>query len=392
MSSPTTVKHGNGNGAGAAPPVPFVRAAHEHTETVQVALINAQITANPVVSQQVPIPAYGYLRNIALSLTTSGGVVGSATLTGDGLWKVIRSVQIFDTNGSPITAPISGWELMLMNKYGYMAASADPQVGPDFASGAASMSYVLRIPVELLRGFGSLPNQNAAAPYKMQVTLGTLTDVYSVTTGLTAPTVQIDAWLEAWSKPAPFTPTGRAQMVEPPRAGTTQRWWFLPGNTITAGSARVVIPQVGNKIRTLIFVVRDGTGVRRGPISNMPDPIELWWDNRQQFIIPLRLLRKYMAERIVPLGNGGYTGVENGVLVFDYSHDVLNQMSGGTDLYLPTVQATRLELRAANWAAGSVDVLVNDVTPVEVSAAGRYTEPSATAFHPQVGEVSPNQT
>jgi hypothetical protein len=77
--------------------------------------------------------------------------------------------------------------------------------------------------------------------------------------------------------------------------------------------------------------------------------------------------------------------------VFDYSHDVLNQMSGGTDLYLPTVQATRLELRANNFAAGSVDVLVNDVTPVEISAAGRYSEASATAFHPQVGEVSPSQ-
>src|SRR5690348_6696381 len=369
---PTTVKHDSADQRNNAPPVPFVRAAHEHTETVQVGLINAQIGTNPVVSQQLPIPAYGYLRNIALSLTTSGGVVGSATLTGDGLWKVIRSVQIFDTNGSPITAPISGWELMLMNKYGYMAASADPQVGPDFSSGIASMSYVLRIPVELLRGFGSLPNQNAAAPYKMQVTLGTLTDVYAVTTGLTAPTVQIDAWLEAWSKPAPFTPTGRSQQVEPPRSGTTHRWWFIPGNTVAAGSSRVVIPQVGNKIRTLIFVVRTAGGVRQGPISNMPDPIELWWDNRQQFIIPLRLLRKYMAERIVPLGNAGYTGVENGVLVFDYSHDVLNQMSGGTDLYLPTVQATRLELRANNWAAGNVDVLVNDVTPVEVSAAGRY--------------------
>lgn len=389
-SSPTTVKHGSG-GAQSAPPVPFVRAAHEHTETVQVALLNNAITANPVVSQQVPIPAYGYLRSVALSVTTSGGVVGAATASDGGIWKAIRSVQIFDTNGSPITAPVSGYELMLMNKYGILNASSDPQIGPDYASGLASFSYILRLPVEMLRGFGALPNQNAAAPYKMQVTLGTLTDVYG-TAPTTAPTVQVDAWLEAWSKPAPFTPTGRAQQVEPPRAGTTQRWWFIPGNAVAAGSSRVVIPQVGNKIRTLIFVVRTAGGVRQGPIANMPDPIELWWDNRQQFIIPLRLLRKYMAERINPLGNGGYTGVENGVLVFDYSHDVLNQMSGGTDLFLPTVQATRLELRASNWAAGNVDVLVNDVTPVEVSAAGRYTESSATAFHPQVGEVSPVQT
>ncbi len=389
-SSPQTVKHGQGQ-AQNVPPVPFVRAAHEHTETVQVALINNQITANPVVSQQVPIPAYGYLRSIALSVTTSGGVIGPATASDGGIWKAIRSVQIFDTNGSPITAPVSGWELMLMNKYGVLNASADPQIGPDYAAGLASFSYILRLPVEMLRGFGALPNQNAAAPYKMQVTLGTLTDVYG-TAPTTAPTVQIDAWLEAWSKPAPFTPTGRAQQVEPPRAGTTQRWWFIPGNAVAAGSSRVVIPQVGNKIRTLIFVVRTAGGVRQGPIANMPDPIELWWDNRQQFIIPLRLLRKYMAERINPLGNGGYTGVENGVLVFDYSHDVLNQMAGGTDLFLPTVQATRLELRASNWAAGNVDVLVNDVTPVEVSAAGRYTESSATAFHPQVGEVSPVQT
>jgi hypothetical protein len=374
------------------PPVPFLKASHEHVEAVQVAAISATPGANLVQSAQIPIPSYGYMRNIAVKVSTSGGTAGAGVLAGDAPWNVIQSIQIMDTNGSPITAPISGYALYLMNKYGFTAAASDPQIGTDNATASTNIvnfAFILRLPVEILRGLGSLPNQNSAAAYKMQITMNTSTNIYS-TPPTTAPLVQFDLWLEAWSKPGAVTPSGRPQEVTPPRSGTTQRWWFSGGNPVVAGTSKVTVNQVGNLVRTIIFVVRSAAGVRQA-LANMPTPVELWWDNRQQFAIDTVLLRKYMAERIIPLGNAGYTGVENGVLVFDYSHDVMNTMASGTDLWLPTVQATRLELRANNWVVGSVDFMVNDVTPVATVATERYSEASATAFHPEVGSISPAQ-
>lgn len=389
---PTAVRTSSARGGGGsvAAPVPFLRAAHEHTESIQLGLISAAPGATVVTSVQVPVTAYGYLRSIALIVSTSGGTVGSAALAADAPWNVIQSAQLFDTNGSPITAPMSGYDLYLMNKYcSGMASASDPQVSPDYSNGAITFAFIVRIPVEIVRSLGALPNQNAAAPYKLQVSLNTTANIWSVAPTAN-PTVTIDAWLEAWSKPAPQSPTGRGQAVAPPRTGTTQRFWLLPGNNLVAGSGRVQVTQVGNLIRTLIFVIRTAGGARQ-TLANMPNPVELWWDNRQQFSMDIKLLRKYMAERVTQLGNAGYTGPENGVIVFDYSHDVTGQMGMGTDLWLPTVQATRLELRASNFVAGSVDIIVNDVTPVEIAAGARYTETSASSFHPQVGTQSPVQ-
>ena len=40
---------------------------------------------------------------------------------------------------------------------------------------------------------------------------------------------------------------------------------------------------------------------------------------------------------------------------------------------------------ASNWPAGSVELLTNDVAPVELDPASRYVETSATGFTPAGG-------
>jgi hypothetical protein len=72
--------------------------------------------------------------------------------------------------------------------------------------------------------------------------------------------------------------------------------------------------------------------------------------------------------------------------VFDYNHDVLGHLGDGTpELWLPTVQATRFEFQGTWGDDCNVELLVNDVAPVETSPDMRYAEDSRTGFTPEVG-------
>ena len=386
-------------GAGAqapAPVIPFLRAAHEHIEPVQLAAINAVIGANVVNSPVIGVPAEGYLRDIIMIVTTSGGVAGSGVLAGDAPWNVLTQIQFLDTNSSPLFGPMEGYDLYLANKYGHNAFASDPANGPDTAVASTNIvnfAFIVRIPVEILAnsGFGSLGNQNSAAQYRIRFGLNTLANVYSVTTGLTAPTVNVDLYMSTWTQPDDVDPFGNPQAVSPPNHGTAQKWTKNPGVPLVAGQNTVRVTDVGNLVKTLIFVVRDSSGVRR-TLANMPNPLYLNWDGRQVFVEDVKIRRWLMAQRTIQLGAAAITGVEAGVIVYDYTHDVLSHIGdGGTKLYLPTVQATRLELFGTNFTAGSADVLMNSVQVVETDPSMRYVDTSRTAFHPQVGTVNPSQ-
>jgi hypothetical protein len=116
------------------------------------------------------------------------------------------------------------------------------------------------------------------------------------------------------------------------------------------------------------------------------------------FVEDVKIRRLYMAERyqqlspvVATTGPGIVAnGPENGLLVYSYMHDVLSHAgNGGVALYIPTVQATRFELDVTNAIVGTVDILVNDVLPVEADPRRRYIETATTGFHPEVGTYNP---
>jgi hypothetical protein len=78
--------------------------------------------------------------------------------------------------------------------------------------------------------------------------------------------------------------------------------------------------------------------------------------------------------------------VPAGIFVFDFDHDMLGKSGNGTpEQWLPTVQATRLEFFGTWSAACNLEILTNDVAPVETSPAERYSLESDTGFEPEVG-------
>lgn len=381
MASTTNKEKDRANARTMAALIPFTGAAHEHTE---LAFDSGNVTPGATAQAMGPydVPAYGFLRHVVLEVVASGGTGGTFTANGDAPFNILQSVQINDVNGAPIVGPFSGYTLYLANKYGVYSGRSDPATQPGFVGTTPNFAFALRLPIEINHndGFGCLPNQNAAAPYRVAFTINSLSGVWSANPS-PVPAVRVRGWLEAWTQPTAMDVMGRAQETAPPYLGTSQYWSNVPATTVL-GQNNVLLRRVGNLLRTLILVARDNTGLRSNTV--LPDPVEIRIDSRTMNFESLYYRRMVTQERII--GSSFAPAVqETGVLVYSYSHDNHGVSGdGSTELFLPTSQATRFEIVGANFgAAGSLDMIVNDVAPVEINPAMRYAERSASGFDPR---------
>lgn len=365
----------NGN-APVVAAVPFVAAAHEHVEPAFVRSVT--LTAATQQLDPIDIPSYGYLRHVFLEITSASGVIGTFAAGADFPWNLIQSITLLDVNGAPIVGPIDGYALLWANIAGGYAYRQDPRDSPWYSAAAPNPAFCVRVPVEISHfdGLGSLANQNSAAPYKLQITVNSTAAVGTGAFG-TPPTLTIRGWLEAWSLPNATDVRGRPQQQMPPVHGTGQFWTTRRPDTL-AGSITVPINRVGNLLRNIIFITRTAAGVRDDTV--MPDPVIINWDGRQQFQWSQRYWQQTMFEKLVDVTR------DTGVWLLPMAHS--NQNRNGDDspnLWWPTVQATRMELTGTSASSGSMQVVVNDIQPVEVVPAERYTENSDTTFRAVAG-------
>jgi len=375
---PTVPNAGAATQAPPAPLVPFSSAAHEHTEPF------VDVTVTPATAAQnlgpFDVPAYGFARNIILEITTTTpGALGGGALNADYPFNIFQALSLNDVNGAPIFGPLDGFAALQSNIWGGYAFRGDPRTGPGFSGVITDTRLFLRVPVEIAHhdGFGSLANQNAAASYKLNLTVNTLANL--VTGGApTAPVLRIRAYLEAWSLPDAVDMVGRPQAQFPPVHGTTQ-FWSQNIRPISVGQNTTPIVRQGNLIRNLVFIARNASGVRVDTV--FPDPAQFIWDARV-------LLTDTQAYRIQVAHERAATNSarDTGVFIYGFNHSEKNQLGDDTPmLWLPTVQATRMELQGNSAVAGTLQIMMNDVAPAEVVPTERYVEQSETGFHPQVG-------
>lgn len=356
----------------------FTAAAHEHTEPGGFDTGPFLITAAAQPFGPFNIIAQGYIRHLCLLLGTTTAGTGGTGLA-DFPFNVFQDIFMGDVNGAQIFGPMDGYSAYLANTFGGYAFRNDVRSQADFSNATTAPAFLLRLPFEIQHNnaLGAITNQNSAASYQVRFTVNATAQIYSVAPA-PQPTIRIRGWLEAWTQPSAYDPSGRyAQAVEPPAHGTSQYWTKSTKTGLAIGDNTIQIQRVGNLIRCLIFTFRDVTGARSAVVP--PDPLELRWDARQMLIDPQFLRRSYMSER-----NLLAAAPDAGVFAFQLNNDVLNKGGDGTtELYWATMQSTRLELRCVNiGAAGSVDILVNDVAPVEVDQAARYSQTSQTGFQP----------
>ena len=361
----------------AAPVVPFTSAAHEHTEPFLDQAIIPGTSAQNI--GPIDVPAYGFARHIILEVTGTGGALGGGAVNADYPHSILQNISLNDVNGAPIFGPLDGYAALQTNIWGGYAYQSDPRRSPSFSNSAVTPAMFIRIPIEISHrdGFGCLANQNAAASYKLNLTVNTLANM--ITGGApTAPTLRVKAYLEAWSLPDNTDMVGRAQAQFPPVHGTTQ-FWSHNIRSIAVGANTTPLVRMGNLLRTLVFISRNAAGVRQDNV--FPDPAQFIWDARTLLTDTQSYRKQIQFERSI-----NNLASDTGVFVYGFNHSLKNAV-GDDDptLWLPTVQATRMELQGSSAAAGTLQIVMNDVAPAEVVPTERFVEQSSTGFHPQAG-------
>lgn len=345
--------------------VPFTRAAKEHVEN----FVDVSQLMDTSSHQLGPfdVAAYGFMRNIILHVQATGGV-GAPTALEDAPFSVLDEVTVLDVNGAPIVGPINGYDLFLINLFGgYTPASPDPRQSRVYSavSATGNFTFVLRIPIEVSGrdALGSLANQNGSSTYKLRLTIAAGAKVFG-TQPTTYPTVRIRAHLDAWTQPNATDLRGNPAATQPPAHGTTS-YWTKTTFTVSSGFQMFRLPRIGNYIRNLFFVLRDGSGTRSGAVANVPDPFSIYWDTRLMKGYQRDVWADQMVKRTdLNAAAEAVRGLPNSVYVEDYAHDFDGAIGWELrDGWLPTVQSTRLEVSGTWGGPGTLTVITNDIAP-----------------------------
>jgi hypothetical protein len=368
------------NGAAPTAVVPFIRASAEHREPAGIDVSRLLTTSDQDLSV-FDIPAYGYLRSLFFVVQATAGAGAGAVAAEDGPWNVLKNIALTEPNGAVIVQFNSGYDMYLAMKWGgYRDANGgDPKQSPTFSIGNGStgvaatggnFQFVLRLSLEInLRdALGALPNQSAAATFKLRLTLSASTTVFSTPPATTLPTVRVRVYMEAWDQPEQVT-GGDTNQIAPPAANTTQFWTAQVWN-YNAGLQTARFTRVGNYLRELILIVRRAGTSRANGASDFPDPATIYLDTRPLDIIEANNWKHQMFERsgfgasygATATANDTPGGLDSAVFVYDFCHEfdgVLGREN--RDGWLPTIPSTRLELQGTFANSGSMTILTNDV-------------------------------
>jgi hypothetical protein len=360
-----------GQQAPVMPVVPFVRASAEHREPAGVDTARLSTGSDQDLGV-FDVPAYGYVRSIVI-LVNATGAVGAATAGEDSPFSVIKNIALTEPNGAVIHQFSSGYNLYLANKWGGYRDSigADARQSPVYTAPGATgnFSFLLRIPVEInLRdALGALPNQNAAATFKVRLTMAANLG-FTTPPATTQPSVRVRLYAECWDQPS-TSDGGQTNQVTPPAMNTTQ-FWSEQSYNYNAGQQTIRLTRIGNYVRNLVLVARRTASTRANGDLDFPDPVTVLLDARPLDILERNNFKNQMFERTGFGGTVGTTtpaadapgGLDAGVFVYDFTHEFDGTLGRETrDLWLPTLPSSRLELQGSFASAGTLTVLTNDV-------------------------------
>lgn len=378
------------NAGNQGPTVPFCQGSKPETE-IAYTWSKVEPSANAQVLGPVALPANGYIRNVWIEVeTTTKGKEEAATAAEDFPFSLFEQVKLTEPNGAPLGMEMKGFSAYLANTLGAYAGSPDAENQIEFNKTLNEPRFALRVPVELTpNGLGALGNQSASAALRLTLTVSPLGTAYYSAGKYEAgkiPQFSIRVIMELWGEPPERDILGRAVQQSPPFEGTAQYWSEQPGVTINKGLNQTRITRVGSMIRTLVFVFRE-SGVRKegDKVANTgASNLQVQWDNRvfrTQTPFYNWQSQQEAVERIKERKKGVYW--------FCFSMGE-NRHAGepGINSWLATLTSTRLELLNTAENAGTVDILVNDVSVTAINPLERTQQIGVGGYHPPVGQVS----
>jgi len=294
----------------------------------------------------VSITPGGFLRGVTLVVSSASGVLGTtAALVADSPFSILSSISIEDISGGPILYPMNGFAYATIQKFA-RPWSGDPRLRAGF-SNTINPAFTLRLSAEVKDTLGVLANTDARAQYRLRYTLSPLVQTGSnglvtVSTGVTAPAVTVNVYLETWSSPD-LQDLLNNPIQQVPDGLVASRFNMHEVPAMVSGTNVIRATLTGNEIRALIFIVRNGNAAQaRVDLTNAnAGTIRLRLDNRQLWAMRPTDWIEEMADFYDFLGNGTWTR-EAGVFVIPRF-----RMGQEGDYWLQTVEQTLLQMEVA---------------------------------------------
>jgi hypothetical protein len=348
------------------------------------------LTANTGVQAFSPVqlPASGFIRRLWLTVTgTTAGNSAAVAFQPDAPWNVLQNVSIQTANGDALTSPLDGFLLYCIRKYGGFTdgrgyTTEDPAYSITTGTGATGGSFKFRVPIpfeiDARDAFCALENMAANQSYLLQYSLNSLSQIYS-TAPTAAPSVSVRLTVEYWAAPNQTTANGVAQQTAPTGDGSVGLFQTQQPPVVPSTNQNIQLVNVGNTVRSIIFIARNSSGVRDE--ADWPD-ISTIYQNGQPLMVKTK--DDWNGQMAQEYGlTGGKTAtpttnaLDNGVyVVTDFMNDGAagdHQVSGAAnrDLLLVTGSATALNYEAtSNWGAGisTLQILQHNIRPASPQA------------------------
>jgi hypothetical protein len=331
-------------------------------------------TIGSLITQPIP-SSPGYLRAFRVRIQAAGGV-GSSTAAVSGAdqpFNIGSLVTVKDAFGTTlISAP--GFETfrlipMFSGQHGLHALS-DPASLPMFsavASPSGNFIFSSTLPFEFAKGYGVISGANASL--LPTITIQGNPSPYATAPAPTLPTLQTDIEADFY-----WLPEGT--QIEPPGLGSTCQWSLAQGSPPLGSGSNVTVslPRLGGFLTTLIFILRDSTGVRIDPFTGQTNPrfrlkldgvavVDTRWDT---FLDDMQI-------QFAGTSSGAAPGWTRPAGTWAWSRkqamnqEVLGLLDTG-EMWLSTNPGTLIEIEAANWGTitntpATLNVLAGQVVP-----------------------------
>lgn len=365
--------------------IPFTRASRRKSRlAAQVGPIT--LNAGQQALQPMQLPAAGFLRYIDLTITgTTAGNSAATAFQNDGPFNLLQQISLLSANGDALISPIDGFSLYLLNKYAALGRDRyDPVTDPAYSvttgAGATggSFKFKLRIPVEVdsRDAFGALQNMAANQSFLLQLSLNSTQGLYT-TSPTNAPAISVTAVMEYWAAPAAQNATGDVQATTPPGIGSVSLIQTQQPPITANTQQNIQQLNVGNTIRTVIYVLRTAAGVRSE--TDWPSVTNFYVNNDPWYYKTKDNWRSQMGtnyQLTAPTATPTAGAMDNGVFVLN---DFINQGSAGNERvsaggnrneWLVTGSATAFNIEAVNWGATANNLLIlqNTIRPASPQA------------------------
>jgi hypothetical protein len=313
-----------------------------------------------------------YIQSVCTAVNTSSDTVA---FNGDMPFSAYSTIVFQDANQKPIVGPLSGYELMIVNKFGGYQHSGDPRASAIYSATVGSgttggsWTFVLYVPVEVnLRAFGALQNQSSDSTFSLQLTLNTTANVYSVAP-VTSATVVTTIYPAGWWKG-----NVAGTSATPPASGTTQYWTIGSYSSLNGSVQQQLSQGLGYCLRNMAFLNYDvSAGTRATGNTDFPATTQLLYKGTSYFNISKTMWQDMMSRAygLTSVTADTANGLENGVFVIpwfmqDISEKPGNELGLG---YLQTNQGDLHQFLGTFSASSNLYFLCNYVAVVGAYSA-----------------------